>query len=321
MNALKTDNLSTRFNTHFKKLYQKGDFYFEFVYYSNTQKDIIEKQINDDFDEIIDREFLEKGLYFIVMELRRLLAPFNECYMSIKLTLPNKDHSEVIFLNGELVSCVEKAKVSDQKIALDFSSSQGTNFQVKKLNDKSISGEDTKYLEKIQEMLSVLNDLKNIKTAKDLGLEDNLLITIYNLFYNEYPDLTISETTEKFQCMIAILHTINFPIIPNNSDHNYKVTDISSPISEYITNRIDYLRTFGNNLNKSNVYFMKENIQESFRSAGIITRELLSQYPEDEQIKVLNLLTIQLLKRFYHENYDNKYDTYIRLLAKNEYKN
>lgn len=321
MNALKTDNLFASINTQFKKFYQKNGFHFEFEYYFNSKKTVIEKQLNEDLEKTINCEFLDKGLYFIVMELRRLLAPFNEGYMSIKLTLPNKDHSEAIFLNGELVSCVEKAKVSDQKIVLDYSLSQGTNLQVKKLNDKSIAGEDTKYLEKLQEMLSVLNDLKNIKTAKDLASEDNLLITIYNLFYSEYPDLTLTETTEKFQCMIAILHTISYPIIPNNSDHNYKVTDISSPISEYITNRIDYLRSFGNNLNKSNVYSMKPNIKASFIKIGLIIREFLAQYPEEEQIKVLNVFAIQLLRRFYHEDYDNKYDTYIRLLEKNEYKN
>lgn len=97
------------------------------------------------------------------------------------------------YLNGQLNSYYYK----NNRHNLTMSYSQNNNI----VFDKPI---ELKNVEIISNLLKKLLALHNVK-AKTLANDSLKLITIYKMFYNEYPDLSLTETKRNFQNMVSIL--------------------------------------------------------------------------------------------------------------------
>lgn len=97
------------------------------------------------------------------------------------------------YLHGQLNSYYYK----NNRHNLTMSYSQNNNI----VFDKPI---ELKNVEIISNQLKKLLALHNVK-AKTLANDSLKLITIYKMFYNEYPDLSLTETKRNFQNMVSIL--------------------------------------------------------------------------------------------------------------------
>ena len=123
------------------------------------------------------------------------------------------------YLNGQLNSYYYKNNCHN----LTMSYSQNNNI----VFDKPI---ELKNVEIVSNLLKKIWALHNVK-AKTLANDSLKLITIYKMFYNEYPDLSLTETKRNFQNMVSILEQfgINTFIDGIKIETNYGVCKMESP--------------------------------------------------------------------------------------------
>ena len=147
------------------------------------KENYLESLINNKTDLNID-------LYTII-NLKTIFAKNNIQKLEVKYHNKYLD-SDIVYLKGILYSY--------------FYNNKNSNITISYSQDNKLSISPFE-IEKYDSISYLLNNLFNLKNVKVQQLDDDSLklITIYKLFYKEYPDFSLEITKSKFKNMFYIL--------------------------------------------------------------------------------------------------------------------
>ncbi len=167
------------------------------------KENYLERLINN---EINDQTNLNIDLYTII-NLKTIFAKNNIQKLEMKYHNKYLD-SDIVYLKGILYSY--------------FYNNKNSNITISYSQDNKLSISPFE-IEKYDSVSYLLNDLFNFKNAEAQKLDDDSLklITIYKLFYKEYPDFSLEITKRKFQNMLYILNQYGLETFINDRPINF----------------------------------------------------------------------------------------------------
>lgn len=200
----------------FEKKFSPATSSLHFIYEGETKKgDFKKENITKRIDKIFDNNYFRNDIIRIVRHLRTIFKDFEEKFIMVE-TIVNGTLRDVRYSKGVLKQYGNTEKyVFDNNTFNSYYDENGGSFSFSNDNEIKNYGLFQNEFEKfIKDELNYINHLKNDVKPVTLSDEGKAIITVYNLFYKELPDLSEVGIETKFQNMLYILteYGINFEI-------------------------------------------------------------------------------------------------------------
>lgn len=231
--------------------------------------------VDNNIDE--DRKLITKFMNYAINSnnmvknicfLRTILKNYDE--KSLLINYECKNFKETIKYDNLHMSFFDK-KEKDESFVFEHELGTDINFMFNHENNSSELNIKDKS-EKISKILDEIDSLNNIKPIQ-LDKNAKMIIEIYKLFYNRYPDFTDKNINVKIQTMLSILAEFDITI---NEYYGFSIYDESNiPMSITLKSDIDYLFPFGQIINIDNPVKIKEEYQNLIKLIGNEIREYM----------------------------------------------
>lgn len=185
----------------------------------NLEKDKV-KSLNNIIDNLfgdLDSALsLEKMVYYI----KTIFRDVDEQLLSI---VTASDRVRMIcYENNELVSYGDTFVVGCDSLSFKYDEEDGFNYSISNKELDILNYSDySLFSEKVCDGFKTLKKFKNMTGKKGLSVDENVLCSLYQLFYGENPDFSRNGTETKAQVMMSIL-----------SEHGYSLGEEYSFVSK-----------------------------------------------------------------------------------------
>lgn len=180
------------------------------------------------------------------------------------------------------------------------------------------------FFKKHKEILRKIEKVDIPSEYSSLNINDSILLTAYQLFYDEMPDFNDPNLMTKFQCMTALLHVNVWRMFPYVSKFNYHDKKLSKPESEYVRDQLFKLNLLlDGDFSIVEKFNFNKHIAKKIEVMGNSIRDYLSLLPEGEKFEFLNQFTVDYLNTYYSgkKNTNENSQELMLILTKKDAKN
>lgn len=240
----------------FEKYIQDENYslFFQIEVEESEVKDIV---IYDLIDRIFDSKKFGDNVNKVVYYIRTIFRDYTEKYLRVEVSTQKQGHNTIVMTNqkvtkyeinkslevnvGNQVSFkFEYTDLTGIRISLNNSNNLINDLSLGKINVNNIFDYE----------IETIRRLNNIKSTPGLylGKDEKILIDIYKLFYNEYPDFSRIEDIYKTQSMMWLLYKEGIQL---SDESGFSIRHSGKPWSDNIQNIIEHLIPFGKIYNYS----------------------------------------------------------------------